>query len=83
MWLIVLCCILPWLAGGIAANFFCAPAPHKTGHTPLLFGVGGLLGTIGAALLTIMATWVGVSLLKPWPLIALALIVVGMGYTVD
>ena len=76
MWLIVLCCILPWLAGGVAANLFCAPAMHKTGHTPLLFGVGGLLGTIGAALLTIIATRVGVSLLKPWPLIALGLIVV-------
>lgn len=74
MGLIVLYSTLPWLAGGMVLSVVFANTAQKPGYLALLLGVGGLLGTIGSALLTIMATWVGVSLLTPGPLIALGLI---------
>ena len=73
---IVLSSALPWLAGGMALSVMFANTTQKPGYLPLFWGVGGLLGTIGSALLTIMATWVGISLLTPWPLIVLGLVVV-------
>ena len=73
---IVLSSTLPWLAGGMALSVMFANTTQKPGYLPLFWGVGGLLGTIGSALLTIMATWVGISLLTPWPLIVLGLVVV-------
>ena len=73
---IVLSSTLPWLAGGTALSVMFANTTQKPGYLPLFLGVGGLLGTIGSALLTIMATWVGISLLTPWPLIVLGLVVV-------
>ena len=76
MWFIILCSTLPWLAGGVALSMVFANTTQKPGYLWLFLGVGGLLGIIGSALLTIMVTWVGVNLLAPWPLIVLGLVVV-------
>ena len=76
MWFIILCSTLPWLAGGLALSIVLANTAQKPGYLALFFGVGGLLGTIGSALLTIMATWVGIRLLAPWSLIVLGLVIV-------
>ena len=76
MWIVVLSSTLPWLAGGIALNLIYAIGSQKVRNPALLYGVGGLLGTIGMALVTIAATWIGVNLISLWAIVALGLVCV-------